>query len=76
MLLDGYDNTSFVAGCVKCQHNRNGQLISPHPIPLQSRIDLHVKKDVAFGSVSIDDTIIIEEFRVSLYSKPCHHSRM
>ena len=30
---------------------------------------------VALGSVSIDDTKIIEELVVSLYSKPCHHCK-
>ena len=55
----GYDNTSFMAKFVKCQHSRNGQLISPPPHP--STVPY-----VAFGSVSIDDTKIIEEFVVSL----------
>ena len=48
------------AAWVKCQHNRNGQLISPplHPSAVPY---------VALGLVSNDDTKIIEEIVVSLF---------
>ena len=73
----GYDNTSFIKRWVKCQHNGNVYLTSPPPHP--SAVPY-----VALGSVSIDDTKIIEEFVVSLFKNakesypeclclfPCH----